>query len=87
MAFQRILRPQQHGILSVHLSSDTVGPCKRRCGWCNKIAEAEAVESVNEENWLVMHVCVRMRLDELRAPPNPWLTWLRMVGMAFVDGC
>jgi hypothetical protein len=39
---------------------------------CNKIAEAEAAVSVNEEKWLVMHV--QLRLDELRGPPNPWLT-------------
>jgi hypothetical protein len=39
-----------------------------------KIAEAEAVVSVNGKKWLVMHVHVQMRLDELRGPPNPWLT-------------
>ena len=27
--------------------------------------------SVNEKKWLVMHVHVQMRLDELRGPPNP----------------
>jgi hypothetical protein len=32
---------------------------------CSKIAEAEAVVSVNEKKWLVMHVHVQMRLDEL----------------------
>jgi hypothetical protein len=41
---------------------------------CSKIAEAEAGVSVNEKKWLVMHVHVQMRLDELRGPPNPWLT-------------
>jgi hypothetical protein len=41
---------------------------------CSKIAEAEAVVSVKEKKWLVMHVHVQMRLDELRGPPNPWLT-------------
>jgi hypothetical protein len=41
---------------------------------CSKIAEAEAVVSVNEKKLLVMHVHVQMRLDELRGPPNPWLT-------------
>ena len=43
-------------------------------GCCNKIAEAEAAVSVNEEKWLVMHVHVQLRLDELRGPPNSWLT-------------
>ena len=33
---------------------------------CSKIAEAEAVVSVNEKKWLVMHV--QLRLDELRGP-------------------
>jgi hypothetical protein len=41
-------------------------------GWCglccSKIAEAEAVVSVNEKKWLVMHVHVQMRLDELWGP-------------------
>ncbi len=37
---------------------------------CSKIAEAEAVVSVNEKNWLVMHMHVQMRLDELQGPPN-----------------
>jgi hypothetical protein len=37
---------------------------------CSKIAEAEAVVSVNEKEWLVMHVHVQMRLDELRGPPT-----------------
>jgi hypothetical protein len=41
---------------------------------CSKIAEAEAVVSVNEKKCLVMHMHVWMRLDELRGPPNPWLT-------------
>mgnify|MGYP001807552992 CR=1 FL=1 len=41
---------------------------------CSKIAEAEAAVSVKEKKWLVMHVYVQMRLDELRCPPNPWLT-------------
>jgi hypothetical protein len=31
---------------------------------CNKVAEAEAAVSVNEEKWLVMHVHVQLRLDE-----------------------
>jgi hypothetical protein len=39
---------------------------------CSKIAEAEAAVSVNEKKWLVMHMHVQ--LDELRGPPNPWLT-------------
>ena len=49
---------------------------------CNKIAEAEAAVSVNEQKWLVMHIFflkvmhmhVQLQLDELRGPPNPWLT-------------
>jgi hypothetical protein len=40
----------------------------------NKIAEAEAAVSVNEKKWLVMHMHVQLQLDELRGPPNPWLT-------------
>jgi hypothetical protein len=39
---------------------------------CSKITEAEAAVSVNETKWLVMHV--QLKLDELRGPPNPWLT-------------
>jgi hypothetical protein len=41
---------------------------------CSKIAEAEAAVSVNEKKWLVMHMHVQLQLDELRGPPNPWLT-------------
>jgi hypothetical protein len=40
----------------------------------SKIAEAEAVVSVNEKKWLVMLMHVQLKLDELRGPPNPWLT-------------
>ena len=43
-------------------------------GCCSKIAEAEAAVSVNEKKCLVMHMHVQLKLDELRAPPNPWLT-------------
>ena len=32
---------------------------------CNKIAEAEAAVSVNEKKWLVMHMHVQLKLDEL----------------------
>jgi hypothetical protein len=32
---------------------------------CSKIAEAEAAVSVNETKWLVMHMHVQLRLDEL----------------------
>ena len=46
----------------------------RFCVCCNKIAEAEAAVSVNEEKWLVMHVHVQLRLDALSGPPNPWLS-------------
>jgi hypothetical protein len=41
---------------------------------CDKIAEAEAAVSVNDNKWLVMHVHVQLRLDELWGPSNPWLT-------------
>ena len=40
----------------------------------SKIAEAEAAVSVNEKKWSVMHMHVQLKLDELRGPPNPWLT-------------
>ena len=30
--------------------------------------------SVNEKKWLVMHMHVQLKLDELQGPPNPWLT-------------
>jgi hypothetical protein len=33
---------------------------------CSKIAEAEAAVSVNEKKWLVMHMHVQLKLDELR---------------------
>ena len=48
-------------------------------GWhlcCSKITEAEAAVSVNEKKWLVMHVHVQLRLDELWGPPNLWFTEL-----------
>jgi hypothetical protein len=41
---------------------------------CSTIAEAEAAVSVNEYKWLVMHMHVQLKLDELWGPPNPWLT-------------
>ena len=41
---------------------------------CSKIAEAAAALSFNEKKWLVMHMHVQLKLDELRGPPNPWLT-------------
>ena len=28
--------------------------------------------SVNEKKWLVMHMHVQLKLDELRGPPNPF---------------
>ena len=43
-------------------------------GGCSKIAEAEAALSVNEKKWLQVHRHVQLKLDELRGPPNPWLT-------------
>jgi hypothetical protein len=38
---------------------------------CGKIAEAEAAVSVNEKKWLVMHMHVQLKLDELRGPVWP----------------
>jgi hypothetical protein len=38
--------------------------CAAHC--CNKIVEAEAAVSVNEKKWLVMHMHVQLKLDELR---------------------
>jgi hypothetical protein len=40
-----------------------------RC--CSKIAEAEAAVSVNENKWVVMHMHVQLKVDELRGPPKP----------------
>jgi hypothetical protein len=37
---------------------------------CSKIAEAEATMSFNEMKWLVMHMHVQLKLDELRGPPT-----------------
>jgi hypothetical protein len=37
---------------------------------CCKIAEAEAAVSVNEKKWLVMHMHVQLKLDELRGRPT-----------------
>jgi hypothetical protein len=34
-------------------------------GCCSKIAEAEAAVSVNDKKWLVMHMHVQLKLDEL----------------------
>ena len=56
----------------LHWNGGVVTLCSGVC--CSKIAEAEAGVSVNEKKWLVMHVHVQMRLDELRGAPNPWLT-------------
>ena len=36
--------------------------------FCNKIAEAEAAGSVNEEKWLVMHMHVQLKLDDSSKP-------------------
>ncbi len=41
---------------------------------CGKTAEAEAVVSVNQKDWLVMHMHMQLKLEELRGPPNPWFT-------------
>ena len=43
---------------------------------CSKIAETEAVVSVNEKKLLEMHMYMHVQLMqyELRGPPNPWLT-------------
>jgi hypothetical protein len=35
--------------------------------FCNKIAEAEAAGSVSERKWLVMHMHVQLKLDEVWA--------------------
>jgi hypothetical protein len=59
-------------IMSAALKGCAVSLCRAAC--CSKIAEAEAAVSVNEKKWLVMHMHVQLRLDELWAPPNPWLT-------------
>jgi hypothetical protein len=40
---------------------------------CIKIAETVAAMSVNEKKWLVMHMHVQLKLDELPGPPKPWL--------------
>jgi hypothetical protein len=48
---------------------DAVGSC---C--CSKIAEAEAAVCANKKKWLGLHMHVQLKLDELRGPPNPWLT-------------
>ena len=34
--------------------------CAAHARYCSKIAEAEAVVSVNEKEWLVMHVQLRL---------------------------
>jgi hypothetical protein len=33
--------------------------------YCSKIAEAEPAVSVNEKKWLVMHMHVQLKLDEV----------------------
>ncbi len=38
--------------------------CSRCDNFCCKIAEAEAVVSVNANSWLVMHMYVQVRLDD-----------------------
>jgi hypothetical protein len=40
------------------------GFCGIRC-CCDKIADAEAAVSVNVKKWLVMHMHVQLKLDEL----------------------
>jgi hypothetical protein len=57
-----------HGSCNIVVSVPLLGAS------CSKIAEAEAAVSVNEKKWLVMHMHVQLKLDELRGPPNPWLT-------------
>jgi hypothetical protein len=44
--------------------------CYRLKLCCCKIAEAEAAVSVNEKKWLVMHMHVQLKLDELRGRPT-----------------
>jgi len=53
---------------------------------CSKIAEAEAAMSVNEKKWLVMHMHVQLKLDELRGPPNPWLTVTSLLWVSSMGG-
>jgi hypothetical protein len=63
------------GSLQARLAAAAEGLCPQgRQYRCNKIAEAEAAVSVHEKKWLVMHMHVQLKLDELRGPPNPWLT-------------
>jgi hypothetical protein len=64
------------------LNPANLGPQLR----CSKIAETEAAVSVNEKKWLVMHMHVQLKLDELRGPPNPWLTvTLKVPGQLDLD--
>jgi hypothetical protein len=42
---------------------------------CSKITEAEAAVSVNEEKWLVMHMHVQLKLDELWGPQTLGSLW------------
>ena len=63
----------------VLMHPDSSVPAWVQVGCCSKIAEAEAAVSVNEKKWLVMHMHVQLKLDELRGPPNPWLLrWAEM---------
>jgi hypothetical protein len=66
-----IINPSGHVHRKFCPSAQCAGDCK---GCCNKIAEAEAAVSVNEKKWLVMLMHMQLKLDELRGPPNPWLT-------------
>jgi hypothetical protein len=66
------LLPRCHSVIA-GWSSCTSLP-SAQLSYCNKIAEAEAVVSVNEKKCLVMQMHVQLMLDELRGPPNPWLT-------------
>jgi hypothetical protein len=69
-----------HTIVTLHHRDVTCKPllplrtCQQTSACCSKIAEAEAAVFVNEKKWLVMHMHVQLKLDELRGSPNPWLT-------------
>jgi hypothetical protein len=57
-----------HPSAPVTLKLALQGSCvTSRLHW-SKIAEAEAAVSVNDKKWLVMHMHVQLKLDELRGP-------------------
>jgi hypothetical protein len=46
-------------------------PCDDWHSCCSKIAEAEAAVSIKEKKWLVMHMHVQLRLDEVGTAAQP----------------